>query len=416
MRPYMSRCVQAIGLAVGVIAGAVASEAQMSGPKDGLSTTQSLSPKEAAEKIRRYAQEQRAQRMSGMPGNTVVPSAPAVIKKREGVFYFVSWSLPDSLLQEYMREAYWLGATVVFRGLHENNMRATIDRTKAIAIALDKEAPHTAIDPIIFRQLGVTTVPTLAVVRDQSALLVSGAAHLDALLTLLVRADGSVGPLRAWYDGRRRSWQMGGPIEEPRPAMPVLTGIRAVPSDLTLYPILEQDMEEMVKARLKQADWGKVREELQRKVKDRLHEGPNLPLTPAQESRVFTVDITQRYQHDIPNHDGSAVIVKAGTEINPLVHVTLRHRYMVIDGRDQAHVEYAKMMMKQDRSIQVWLSAGDAAMVRKQLQAPVYWVQPDMVSRFQLAHVPSVISQNGPVLKIEEIALSTPPAYSRSSQ
>jgi conjugal transfer pilus assembly protein TraW len=401
----MSRCVLAIGLAVGVIAGAVPSEAQMSGAKDGLSTTQSLSPKEAAEKIRRYAQEQRAQRMSGMPGNTVVPSAPAVIKKREGVFYFVSWSLPDSLLQEYMREAYWLGATVVFRGLHENNMRATIDRTKAIAIALDKEAPHTAIDPIIFRQLGVTTVPTLAVVRDQSALLVSGAAHLDALLTLLVRTDGSVGPLRTWYDGRRRSWQMGGPIDDPRPAMPVLTGIRAVPSDLTLYPILEQDMEEMVKARLKQADWGKVREELQRKVKDRLHEGPNIPLTPAQESRVFTVDITQRYEHDIPNHDGSAVIVKAGTEINPLAHVTLRHRYMVIDGRDSAHIEYAKSKMKQDRSIQVWLSAGDAEAVRKQLQAPVYWLQPDMVSRFQLAHVPSVISQNGPMLKIEEIAL-----------
>jgi hypothetical protein len=32
-------------------------------------------------------------------------------------------------------------------------------------------------------------------------------------------------------------------------------------------------------------------------------------------------------------------------------------------------------------------------------------LQPDMVSRFQLAHVPSVISQNGPMLKIEEIAL-----------
>jgi len=405
MKSYRAHWAVVMGVAASLIAGAIPSVAQMPVQNNGSSSKESLSPREAAEKIRRYAQEERIRRMSGGGIDANATSAPTAIKKREGVFYFVSWSIPDAELRAYMREAYWLGATVVFRGLHENNMRSTIDRTKAIAMALGKEAPHTAIDPIIFRQLGVTEVPTLAVVRDQSALWVSGAAHMDALLTILTRADGSIGPLRAWYDGRRRSWQMGGPIEDPRPAMPVLTGIRAVPTDLTRYPILEQDMEELVKGRLKEVDWGKVREELKQKVKGRLHEGPNLPLTPARESRVFTVDITQRYEQDIQNHDGSAVIVKAGTEINPLVHVTLRHRYMVIDGRDAKHIAYAQSMMKRDRSVKVWLSAGDVEQVSKQLQAPVYWVQPDMVSRFQLAHVPCIISQNGPMLKIEEVVL-----------
>ena len=405
MKRNMSRWVCAIGIAVVLIAVAITSGAQMPVQKNGSPSQDSLSPREAAEKIRRYAQEERARRLSGMPDSATGASAPTAIKKREGVFYFVSWSIPDAELKASMREAYWLGATVVFRGLHENNMRATIDRTKAIAMELGREAPHTTIDPIIFRQLGVTSVPTLAVARDQSALLVSGAAHMDALLTVLARADGSVGPLRAWYDGRRRSWEMGGPIEEPRPVMPVLTGIRVVPTDLTRYPILEQDMEELVKGRLKEVDWRKVREELKQKVKERLHEGPKLPLATAQESRVFTVDITQRYDHDIPNHDGSAVIVKAGTEINPLVHVTLRHRYLVIDGRDHKQITYAQSMMQQDRTIKVWLSAGDVEDVGRQLQAPVYWVQPDMVSRFQLAHVPCIISQNGPVLKIEEVRL-----------
>jgi conjugal transfer pilus assembly protein TraW len=284
-------------------------------------------------------------------------------------------------------------------------MQMTVNRTKAIAVELGKEAPHTTIDPIIFRQVGVTTVPTLAVVNGQSALFVSGAAHMDVLLTLLSRADGSVRPIREWYDGQRRSWQMGGPVEEPRPAMPVLAGLREIPSDLTRYPIIEQDMEELLKERVRQVDWAKVQAELKQRVKDRLHEGPNLPLTPAPASRVFTVDITQRYEHDIPNHDGSAVVVKAGTEINPLVYVTLRHRYLVIDGRVPAQVEYARAMMKQGSPIKVWLSAGDAGEVGKQLRRHVYWVQPEMVSRFQLAHVPSVISQNGPVLKIEEVAL-----------
>jgi len=364
----------------------------------------SIAPKEAAEQIRRYAQEIRKRQAAGLPPNAMPVSAPAAIKNREGIFYFVSWSIPEAVLKEYMREAFRLGATVVFRGLLENNMRMTVDRTKAIAVELGKEAPHTTIDPIIFRQLGVTTVPTLAVVNGQSALLVSGAAHLEVLLTLLGRADGNVKPIREWYDGQRRSWQMGGPVDEPRPAMPVLVGLRSVPSDLTRYPIFEQDMEELLKERVRQVDWGKVQEDLKQRVKDRLHEGPNLPLTPASTSRVFTVDITQRYEQDIPNHDGSAVVVKAGTEINPLVHVTLRYRYLVIDGRVPGQVEYARTMMKQG-PVKVWLSAGDAEEVGKQLGCHVYWVQPEMVSRFQLAHVPSLISQHGPVLKIEEIAL-----------
>jgi len=392
-----------MGLGVVLIGGVLPISAQMSSSKQEVLSKPPVPPKEAAERIRRYAQEIRQKRMMGQSPGPL--SSTLAIKKREGVFYFVSWSIPETNLKEYMREAYWMGATVVFRGLHENNMQATIDRTKAIAVSLGKEAPHTAIDPIIFRQLQVTEVPTLAVVRGQSAILVSGAAQLDMLLTLLARADGSVTPLRTWYDGRRRSWQMGGPIEEPRPAMPALAGIRAVPSDLMRYPIHEQDMEALVKERLTQVDWGKVRDELERNVKARLHKGPDLPLTPAWEARVFTVDITQRYEHDIQNHDGSAVIVKAGTEINPLAYVSLRHRYLVIDGRDPQHIAYARSMMTEDRSVKVWLSAGDVAEVGKQLHAPVYWVQPDMVNRFQLAHVPSVISQHGPVLKIEEVVL-----------
>ena len=364
-----------------------------------------VAPKEAAERIREYAQEIRKRQAAGLPVNTMPPSSPAVIKNREGIFYFVSWSIPEPLLKEYMREAFHLGATVVFRGLLENDMRMTVDRTKAIAVELGKEAPHTTIDPIIFRQLGVTTVPTLAVVNGQSALHVSGAAHMEVLLTLLGRADVTVQPIREWYNNQHRSWQLGGPVEEPRPAMPVLAGLRTVPSDLTRYPITEQDMEELLKERVRQVDWAKVQQDLKQRVKDRLHEGPNLPLTPAPASRVFTVDITQRYEHDIPNHDGSAVVVKAGTEINPLVHVTLRHRYLVIDGRVPEQVAYARSMMKQGSSIKVWLSAGDSDEVGKQLRCRVYWLQPDMVSRFQLAHVPSVISQNGPLLKIEEVAL-----------
>lgn len=372
----------------------------------GGSGTPSLSPLQGVENIRRHAQELRNQRLAGMAPKVQGPTGAMPIKKREGVFYFVSWSIPDELLKGYMREAYRLGATVVFRGMIDNDMRKTVDRTKALAVELQQEAPHTTIDPIIFRQLGVTSVPTLAIVNDQAALMVTGAAPLEALLSQLSRSEGTIRPLREWYVGQTRSWQMGGPVTEPRPVMPVLTGISAVPTDLTRYAIAEQDMEEYLKEQMRRVDWGRVREDLQRRVVERLHEGPNIGLQPATSSRVFTVDVTQRYEHDILNHDGTAVVVKGGTEINPLTRIALSHRYVVIDGRDAKQLTYAQSLIQRyGFGVKILLSAGDVSEVAKQLQRRVYWVQPEMVSKFQLAHVPSVISQNGPVLKIEEVAL-----------
>ena len=372
----------------------------------GGSGTPGLSPLQGAENIRRHAQELRKQRLAGMAPKVQGPTGAMPIKKREGVFYFVSWSIPDELLKGYMREAYRLGATVVFRGMIDNDMRKTVDRTKALAVELQQQAPHTTIDPIIFRQLGVTSVPTLAIVNDQAALMVTGAAPLEALLSQLSRSEGTIRPLREWYVGQTRSWQMGGPITEPRPVMPVLTGISAVPTDLTRYPIAEQDMEEYLKEQMRRVDWGRVREDLHRRVMERLHEGPNIGLQPATSSRVFTVDVTQRYEHDISNHDGTAVVVKGGTEINPLTRIALSHRYVVIDGRDAKQLTYAQSLIQRyGFGVKILLSAGDVSEVAKQLQCRVYWVQPEMVSKFQLAHVPSVISQNGPVLKIEEVAL-----------
>ncbi len=372
----------------------------------GGSGTPALSPLQGVENIRRHAQELRNQRLAGMAPKAQGPAGAMPIKKREGVFYFVSWSIPDELLKGYMREAYRLGATVVFRGMIDNDMRKTVDRTKALAVELQQEAPHTTIDPIIFRQLGVTSVPTLAIVNDQAALMVTGAAPLEALLSQLSRSEATIRPLREWYVSQTRSWQMGGPITEPRPVMPVLTGISAVPTDLSRYPIAEQDMEEYLKEQMRRVDWGRVREDLHRRVMERLHEGPNIGLQPATSSRVFTVDVTQRYEHDISNHDGTAVVVKGGTEINPLTRIALSHRYVVIDGRDAKQLTYAQLLIQRyGFGVKILLSAGDVSEVAKQLQRRVYWVQPEMVSKFQLAHVPSVISQNGPVLKIEEVAL-----------
>lgn len=358
-----------------------------------------LTPREAAEAVRQQADLVRRQ---------IVPGGErAGIRKRNGVFYLVSWSIPEPELKGYLREAYKLGATVVFRGLIEDNFHKTVDRTKALAVELNKEAPHTTIDPVIFRQFGVKTVPALVVANEQQALIVEGAAPLAHLLTLMVRENGELKSLEDWFEGTRRSWERGGPIEVQRPAMPVLVEIKHLPTNLVHYPIRERDLEEVIRERVRQADWNKLRQQMETQVKDKLRKGPEVALPPATTARAFSVDPTMQFDQDVKTQDDTTVLVKAGTQVNPLAQLTLRHRFIVIDGRNPQHVAFAKQQVQQYGAawVKVMLTAGDYEAVSKAIQDRAYWVLPEIVTRFKLEHVPSVITQNGPLLKVEEIAL-----------
>jgi conjugal transfer pilus assembly protein TraW len=361
-----------------------------------------LSPRDAAEAVRQQADLARRQR--GPSGGAQPTSG---IKKRSGVWYLVSWSIPDAELKGYLREAYKLGATVAFRGLIDDNFSNTVARTKALAVELREQAPHTTIDPVIFGQLGVTTVPALVVANEQQALIVEGAAPLAHLLSVMVRENGDLKPLVEWYENTQRSWERGGPIDVQRPAMPPLVGLKHVPATLTRYPIWERDLEAVIRERIQQADWNALQRQLDTQVRDKLKNGPGIALPRATTSRAFAVDPTVQFDKDVKREDGATVLIKAGTHVNPLTQVTLRQRFIVIDGRNPQQVAFAKQQVQQYGAawVKVMLTAGDYGAVSKTIQDRAYWVLPEIVTRFQLEHVPSVITQNGPLLKVEEIAL-----------
>jgi len=361
-----------------------------------------LSPRDAAEAVRQQADLVR--RQMERSGGAQPTSG---IKKRTGVWYLVSWSIPEPELKGYLREAYKLGATVAFRGLIDDDFTKTVKRTKALALELQAQAPHTTIDPIIFRQLGVTTVPALVIANDQQALIAEGAAPLAHLLSVMMRENGELKPLVDWYEGTQRSWERGGPIDVQRPAIPTLVGLTHVPTTLTRFPIWEHDMEAVIRERIQQADWNALQRKLELQVKDKLKQGPGIALPAATTSRAFSVDPTVQFEKDVKREDGQTVLIKTGTHVNPLTQVTLRQRFIVIDGRNRQQVAFAKQQVEQYGAawVKVMLTAGDFQAVSKTIQDRVYWVLPEIVTRFQLEHVPSVITQNGPLLKVEEIAL-----------
>lgn len=166
-------------------------------------------------------------------------------------------------------------------------------------------------------------------------------------------------------------------------------------------------MEAVIREKIKQADWNALQRQLETQVREKLKNGPGVALPRATASRVFSVDPTVQFDKDVKREDGQTVVIQAGTQVNPLTQVTLRQRFIVIDGRNRQQVAFAKQQVQQYGAafVKVMLTAGDFEAVSKRIQDRVYWVLPEVVTRFKLEHVPSVITQNGPMLKVEEFAL-----------
>jgi len=78
------------------------------------------------------------------------------------VHVFVSFSMPEKLLIQTLREAEKLKLPVYIRGLHQNSMKLTAKKI----MEYTKEAPNLSlqIDPTLFDKYGINRVP--AIVSD----------------------------------------------------------------------------------------------------------------------------------------------------------------------------------------------------------------------------------------------------------
>jgi|GEM_PF-6845297 len=78
------------------------------------------------------------------------------------VYYFVSTSMPESLLRAYARDSVWTGGALVFRGLPPGRNLVWFLRHVAGPLLTDRKAvPAIVLDPRLFRAFGVDVVPTI---------------------------------------------------------------------------------------------------------------------------------------------------------------------------------------------------------------------------------------------------------------
>jgi conjugal transfer pilus assembly protein TraW len=174
-----------------------------------------------------------------------------------------------------------------------------------------------------------------------------------------------------------------------------------------LWEIQEEDAVNYIKRRVgelqKDGTVDRIRNNNEAKIKDAiLHPIPVPGYAMTTASRTWYFDPTIILDRSITDTRGR-LLYPSGTRVNPLMYGGLSKRLIFIDARDNGQVEFALDEVKKHPRDAVILIAGDWVGVSKRLGSQAYYDQAGaMTKRFQLSKVPSIISQEGLMLKIEE--------------
>jgi conjugal transfer pilus assembly protein TraW len=176
------------------------------------------------------------------------------------------------------------------------------------------------------------------------------------------------------------------------------------------WDIAEPDAVDSIKNRLKKMDKGGKMKQFWEDYRDKQLDGVNNPpavagITKVKEAKTWTFDPTYTFAETVKDNLGN-VLVPAGTKINPLDYTQLSKAIVFIDGRDEAQVAYAKQRTDANPKDKVVLVGGSYVNLTREWKRPVYFDQRGiLVNHFHIKRVPSVLTQRGKLLQIEELAL-----------
>jgi conjugal transfer pilus assembly protein TraW len=172
------------------------------------------------------------------------------------------------------------------------------------------------------------------------------------------------------------------------------------------YPVAEQDALKEIKGRVAQVDWSKIfsRKKMEKAVQNYRPDTPFL--SRAREDAVKLVDMTYTLAFDIPDGKGGILYPK-GYTFNPLDYVNFENTLVIINGDDPDQVAW---FMGSDYAGEfdsmLLLTGGSYYELGKKLERPVFYVTADIIRRFQLGAVPSIVHQKGRYMEVREVALS----------
>ena len=179
------------------------------------------------------------------------------------------------------------------------------------------------------------------------------------------------------------------------------------------YTIVEPDMlksiDEHLREKEKSGELARIERETIARARYKL-ENPNpvTGLTKAERNHPFFYDPSLIVPDAIKDHNG-LIVVAAGTRVNPLDYATLSRHLLFFDGADPAQVDKAlQLITYYNGMVKPILTNGPIGEITRKWQQQVYFDQGGtLVRKLGIKRVPSLVSQDGKRLRIDELMVDT---------
>ncbi|MBB3105177.1 TrbC family F-type conjugative pilus assembly protein [Azomonas macrocytogenes] len=313
--------------------------------------------------------------------------ADKVAEPAYSTLVFVSYSLGEQGLSEILSAVSGQPEmAVVLRGIPEGTtLGEGLLAIQKLAMT-QKPVPNIILDPVLFRQYGVTHVPTL-VSR------VRPGTDEQGPLPVIARVQGIAEP--QWLQREIAKGKEGD------------LGVRG-----PLQAIAEPDLIEVMQARAAAIDWEQKKDNAKKRFwsLQTFHELPR-----ASQDRTRRMDPSVVVTQDIQTSDGQFV-AHAGDRVNPLDSRPFTQAVVVFDPLDAQQVKQVLRSvphLKQEPGVQritYLVTRVDKAdgwtsyqSITDALDAPVYLLTPDVKARFELESVPSIITAQDNQFVIREL-------------
>lgn len=179
-----------------------------------------------------------------------------------------------------------------------------------------------------------------------------------------------------------------------------------------LYEIAEPDLIEVFKDKFRELEKTGELAQWQKKYQDYVIASIERPrpvpgVKPTETARTYYVDPTWVQPKDIVDKDGR-ILYPAGTKINPLDYDKLTKTLLFFDGSDPKQRDFVKQFISShDKPVKPILVAGPPLELMREWKIWVYYDQGGvLVRKFGIRQSPAIVTQEGRLLRVDEIRLS----------
>ena len=175
-----------------------------------------------------------------------------------------------------------------------------------------------------------------------------------------------------------------------------------------VFPIQEKNLIEVIQAKLlKLQANGKLEaynSQIQAKVKSQIERPvPVAGITHTKTPRTFTYDPSITVAADLKDTFGT-VFHRKGERVNPLHYRSMTKPLLFIDGDDSIQITWVFRMLKKHPLAKIILTNGAPLKIMEEIGLTVYFDQHGKITqKLGIVCVPAIVTQEGEVLKIEEV-------------